>query len=357
MIFNVPAGLSASQSVWYFGVVYVLVGAFFYTAAAVAYNALTALVTDDPATRVSMGSIRFVCVMVVILLMSTLTTRLADAFGGGRGGWGAVALLYAALLLVLVLVSVFSVREMPSEAPPTRASTPFGEALGTVLTSRHFLLVLAIMLLGYVGMGIVGSVSIYFATYVLGDPGMLGALTIASLVPLTLTLPAVPRLAARVGMRRANILGLALMVAGNALAWFGQSSHPILFAGLAMAGVGGAPFFSTFPALIAEVADHLRLTTGKNVEGMTSVLSSVGVKVGMGLGGGSVGWMLGATGFDGLAADPAPATVTLIAMLFLLSPVVISLVRILLFRALTVEEENAALRLRAATSTSAADLL
>lgn len=112
MMFNVPAGLSADAKVWYFFAMYVLVGAFFYTAANIAYNALVALCTDDAKTRVSMGSIRFMCTIGAVLLLTNFTTRIADAFGGGQAGWTAVSAIYAIVIVVLLLVSYFSVHEL-----------------------------------------------------------------------------------------------------------------------------------------------------------------------------------------------------------------------------------------------------
>lgn len=226
------------------------------------------------------------------------------------------------------------------------AAPNFLTSLKLVLANKHFLLVLAIILLGYVGMGVSSGAGIYYATYIQGDPALLGPLTMAGLLPVAFVLPFMPQLMSRYGMRWVNIVGLLVICLGNVIAWFGQGSWMVLLAGLAIAGAGGAPFLGSFMAYVAEVADNILMKTGEKIEGMTFSVSSVGIKVGQGLGGAIVGWVLGAASFDGLAETQPDGALTAMAVMFIIAPIVASVIRILAFIPFTVEEENAQLRAR-----------
>ena len=355
MIFNVPAGLSETGKVVYFFVMYVLVGAFFYTAANIAYNALVALCTDDARTRVSMGSIRFVCTVIAVLFLTSAIVSIVGAFGGGQRGWTLVSLLYAAVLALLLLISFFSVKEMgvgetagamgaAPEAAPESKRPSFLQSLKIVLTNKHFLLVLGIILTCYIGVGAGNGAGIYYATYVLGDANVFGTLMIAATVPSAIALPFMAGIMAKYGMRMVNIVGCVLIVIGDLIAWFGQHSMPMLLIGLVIAGLGSAPFLGSFMAYVAAVGDNIELTTGAAIAGVTFSVSSVGIKVGQGLGGAIVGWALGATGFDGTAANQPDAAVSMMAILYILVPIAFALLRLIAFIPFTVEEENDAAR-------------
>lgn len=351
MIFNVPGGLSASGKIAYFFIVYVLVGAFFYTAANIAYNALVALCTDDARTRVSMGSIRFVCTVIAVLFLTSATVSIVAAFGGGQRGWTLVSLLYAAVLAILLLISFFSVKEMgggenaSAEGTAPEADRPgFVESLKIVLTNKHFLLVLGIILTCYIGVGASNGAGLYYATYVLGDANVFGTLMIAATVPSAIALPFMAGIMAKYGMRMVNIAGCVLIVIGDMIAWVGQQSLPVLLIGLIIAGLGSAPFLGSFMAYVAAVGDNIELTTGSAIAGVTFSVSSVGIKVGQGLGGAIVGWALGATGFDGTAANQPDAAVSMMAILYILVPIAFALLRLIAFIPFTVEEENEAAR-------------
>ena len=99
----------------YFFVVYTLLNSIFYTANNISYAALTALITKNPHERVQAGTYRFMFVMLAGIIIPSVTTGLVTGFGGGAAGWRNVALLYTAIMVVLNMVVVFSVREVADE--------------------------------------------------------------------------------------------------------------------------------------------------------------------------------------------------------------------------------------------------
>lgn len=186
LLFNVPAGFSENTKYVYIFIVYTLMGAVFYTMNNIAYSTLTALVTKNPKDRVQMGSYRFICAIISVLFMSSVTMGFVEKFGGGQQGWRTVSIIYSILCLVLLLIPVIAVKELPEEElRDSNNSAAAKEEVGLVrgflllLKNKYFIMILLIYLVQYLSGGITQGMGIYFATYQMGDPSLLGAISMA----------------------------------------------------------------------------------------------------------------------------------------------------------------------------------
>ena len=357
MLFNVPEGLSESARAGYFFVLYLLVGTFFYTAANIAYNAFVALTTTHEPTRVSMGSIRFICTILAILVINAITLPLVRHFGTGRAGWAAVGTLYGCVIVVLLLISCFAVKELRTwtkeearaEAARDKQQASLrtrgvGADLVTVLRNKYFLMILGITTLFYINLGLTGGAGVYYATYVLGNEEHLGVLTTALFAPMAVVLAVLPSLTNRFGVWRINVISTVIAIAGYLLAWFVRDSLTGVVIALVIAAVGNASFLGTFMAYVAAVGDNIRMTTGHDVQGLTFSASSIGIKIGQGVGAAAVGWLLGAAGFDANLANQSEAVLQVTAIAYLGLPIVLALARLALFLPFHVFEANDKLR-------------
>lgn len=350
MLFNVPSGLSVGAKNIYIFVFYVLVCAFFYTANNISYNALTSLVTDNPEDRVSMGSIRFMLTAVAGIIIGSFTTVLVSAFGSGQKGWTAVSILYAVIFLVSTMITVFSLKEMKQtdteEGKKEAESHKLGESVKILLTNRYFVLVFVIFLVMYIFTGATGSAGIYYATYLLGNANLYGLLSIAMMVPMFLSLIFAPALTKKLGMQKTGIAAGILFVAGSLVTCLGGTSVPVLMAGIVIRSLGMGPVSALLFTLVAEVSDNITLNKGVNIEGMTYSCSSIGIKVGTGLGTSMVGWLLAAGHYDGQAAVQAASALSMIKISYLVIPVIVGILLVICFFFMNVEKENRRLRER-----------
>lgn len=350
MLFNVPSGLSATGKNIYIFIFYVLTCAFFYTANNISYNALTSLVTDNPEDRVSMGSIRFMLTAVAGIIIGSFTTVLVSVFGSGQKGWTVVSILYAVIFLVCTMFTVFSLKEMKQtnteEAKKEAENHKLGESVKILLTNRYFLLVFFIFLVMYIFTGATGSAGIYYATYLLGNANLYGLLSIAMMIPMFLSLIFAPAITKKLGMQKMGITAGILFVAGSLVTCFGGTAVPVLMAGIVIRSLGMGPVSALLFTLVAEVSDNITLKKGVNIEGMTYSCSSIGIKVGTGLGTSMVGWLLAAGHYNGKAATQAASALTMIKVSYLVIPVVVGILLVMCFLFMNVESENRRLRER-----------
>ena len=181
-------------------------------------------------------------------------------------------------------------------------------------------------------------------TYVLGDKNLMGTFATALNIPMIIGLLLVPTIVAKLGgMYKINYRGYALATIARILvivaAYMG--SVPMMLAFTAIASLGMCPLQGDLNAVIASASDYTYLTTGKRIDGTMYSCTSLGVKIGGGLGTAISGWLLDAAGFieGGVAVQPDSVTSMLNVMYLWLPAIFCALVTFLLTK-LNVEKAN-----------------
>ena len=352
-IFVIPANLSpVSQYAWFF-IAYTLLNAGFYTANNIAYSALTALITRNNSERVQMGSIRFMFAFGTSLLIQTITVGLVAHFGGGAAAWRTVAILYAVVGVVSNTISVMSVKELPPEELEEESGEKAPEekytllqAFGLLISNKYYLMICA----SYILMQIYSAtlnMGIYFMTYVLHNENLLGVFSWAINIPMIVGLVFTPVLVAKFkGMYRLNILGYTIGTAGRAgVAVAGyMGSVPLMLFFTAVAAIGMSPLQGDMNALIATCSEYTYLTKGRRVDGTMYSCTSLGTKLGGGIGTAIAGWLLEASGYNGLADVQPESCVQMLHIMYLWLPMIFNLIITVILTRLNVEKANEKLK-------------
>lgn len=355
MLFMIPAGISSfAQYAWFF-IAYTLLNAVFYTANNIAYSALTALITKNDSERVQMGSVRFMFAFGTSLLIQTITAGAVDLLGGGAGGWKAIAIIYAVIGLVVNTISVLSVKELPEEE--LESGNPVNEEIqeekyglktaAKMLISNKYYIIICVM---YILMQIFTAtlnMGIFFMTYILGDKSLLGVFAWAINIPLIAGLLLTPFLVKKFnGMYKLNLSGYVLATVARGLVivagYMGNVPLMLLFSGIASLGM--SPLQGDLNALIAECSEYTFLTKGKRVDGTMYSCTSLGVKIGGGIGTALAGWLLDASGYIPNAAVQAASCINMLYFMYLWIPMIINLIITIFLSRLKVEHANALIR-------------
>lgn len=353
-IFFIPADMSAfTQYAWFF-ITYTLLNAVFYTANNIAYSALTALVTKNSGERVQMGSIRFMFAFGTSLLIQSVTVQAVAALGGGAAGWRWMAIIYAVIGLVTNTLSVLSVKELPEEelaesgdaAAAAEEKYTLADAAKLLCANRYYFMICVAYVLMQIYTATI-NMGIYYMTFVLGNENLLGVFSWAINIPLIIGLMLTPVLVERFhGMYRLNIGGYIIGTAGRALVIFAGYLHniPMMLVFSGVAALGMSPLQGDLNALITSYSKYTFLTKEKQMDGTMYSYTSLGVKIGGGLGTAMCGWLLEWSGYNGLAAIQTASCLNMLHVMYLWIPMVINLlITFLLFR-LNVESENQRLK-------------
>ena len=355
-IFCIPADLSpTAQYAWFF-IAYTLLNAGFYTANNIAYSALTALVTKNNHERVQMGSIRFMFAFGTSMLIQTITVGLVAKFGCGAAAWRTVAVIYAIVGVISNTLSVLSVKELsPEELAEGEAGKEekkeeekysLADAFRLLIRNKYYLMICAAYILMQIYSATL-NMGIYYMTYVLKNANLLGVFSWAINIPMIIGLLFTPALVAKWGgMYKLNLTGytigtlgrLGVMIAGY------LGSVPLMLACTAIAAIGMSPLQGDMNALIATCSEYTYLTSGKRVDGTMYSCTSLGTKLGGGIGTALAGWLLALSGYVGKAAEQSASTLNMLHIMYLWMPMIFNLLITLILTRLNVEQANEELR-------------
>ena len=349
-IFAIPTSWGKVAQYTFFLIFYVMLNAGFYTANNIAYSALTALVTKNENERVQLGSIRFVFAFTTSTIIQAITFGLVDYFGNDAAAWKIVALIYVMIGIISNTISVLSLKELPEEENNTKKETSapaekysLREAVGLLIKNKYYLLILGIYLLTQLYSAFTG-VGTFYMTYVLGDANLLGKFATALNIPMIIGLLLVPTVVAKLGgMYRINYSGYLVATVARFLVIVAayMDSIPMMLAFTAVASLGMCPLQGDLNAVIASASDYTYLTTGKRIDGTMYSCTSLGVKLGGGLGTAVSGWLLAASGYikGGAVAQP-DSVITMLNVMYLWLPAIFCALVTFLLIQLNVEKAN-----------------
>ena len=275
---------------------------------------------------------------------------LVERFGGGVRGWRTVALIFSLIALVVNTFSVLMVKEVPDLEDEKQVKENvieekigFLESFRLLFKNKYFLIVLVIYLINYIYSGITQGVGIYFMTYYMGNAALLGTFSLVSLIPVVIILSLTPVLVKKCGsMWKMNVISRIIsLILGIGFIVAAMNKNLVLMLVFAFfRNMAGGPLTGTLNAFVAETSDYTWRTQKKRIDGVIFSCSSVGVKVGGGLGSALLGLMLELGGFDGKAAVQTASAINMIFVLYAVVPVIFGAILLFFIWQLKVEQAN-----------------
>lgn len=349
LLFSIPDMGETAQYAYFF-VFYTCLNAIFYTANSIAYSTLSALITKNPSERVQIGSIRFMFAVATNIVMGFMVTDAVESFGGGAKGWRMVALICAVIGLVVNTISCLAVKEVPDEETEVEREAEKEEnKLGIVdtikilLANKYYIMILVLYIVYYTMSGITTGSGIYFTTYVLGDASLLGSFSMMKMFPVIIALAFTPMLVKKTGsMQKVNFWGYFInCVLSIFYMYFAiQKNVSMLLLFMFIKGIFAGTLSGTLNALIAEISGYTYRTKNVHMDGTMFSCSSLGVKVGGGIGTAAVGWLLDLGGFVGTAATQTEGAVNMIFHMYITLPLIFSVIITVILGMLKVEKAN-----------------
>lgn len=347
-IFAIPESLGqTAQYAWFF-IAYSLLNAVFYTANNIAYSALTALITKNSKERVEMGSYRFIFAFSTSLLIQSVTIKFVDVMGGGAAGWRTVAIIYAIIGLIVNTISALSVKELSEEElnedseQKTEEKYSLVEAAKLLFANKYYLMICGTYILQQIYQAML-NMGIYYMMYVLFNKNLFAVFSWAINIPLIIALIITPTLVAKwKGLYKLNFAGYTIGTIGRGLvivaAYMGSVPLMLVFTALAAFGMG--PWQGDMNAVIANCSEYTYLTKNKRVDGTMYSCTSLGVKLGGGLGTAITGWLLEFSKFDKSLTVQPDSCLNMLHIMYLWVPFFICLIITFIMSRMNVEKAN-----------------
>lgn len=351
-VFAVPMNLGNSAKYAWFFIAYTLLNGVFYTANNIAYSALTSLVTKNSKERVQMGSYRFIFAFSTSLLIQSITVGFVDRLGGDAGAWRTVAIIYAVVGLIVNTISGLSVKELPedelNEGEEKTEKEEYGlvQAFHLLIKNKYYLMICGTYILQQLYGAMIGA-GIYYMTWVLKNKNLFGQFAWAVNIPLIVALIFTPTLVGKwKGMYKLNLRGYILAVIGRAFVvvagYMGRIS--LMMAFTALAALGQGPWQGDMNAVIASCSEYTYLTQGKRVDGTMYSCTSLGVKLGGGIGTAVVGWLLEFSGYVGTNSVQPQSALDMMQFMYLWLPLIFDVLIMFVLSKMDVETANEKLK-------------
>lgn len=204
-------------------------------------------------------------------------------------------------------------------------------------------MILVLYIVYYVMSNITTGSGVYFTKYVLGNASLLGMFQMMKMFPVIIALIFTPMLVKKAkSMQKVNFWGYfincMLSIPFVYFAYVKNVKLMLLF--MFIKGIFAGTLTGTLNALIAEISGYTYRTKGVRMDGTMFSCSSLGIKIGGGIGTAAVGWLLDLGGYIGTATTQTDGAINMIFAMYIVIPVVFSVIITLILGFLNVEKAN-----------------
>lgn len=333
--FHVPMAWDAQAKAVYVFVTYTFTAAISYTIYNLAFSSILPLMSLDNNDRNKASTVGQLITNIGVMVMNIITPTLLGMWGGlkSQGAWGTLTTIYSVVCAVLIFSMGLFIKEKNesaqevTEAGGEKEKINVFETLKVVLTTRYTWLLLGLFACFYLCSGITG-IRVYFFRDVLGDFNMFALSSTLSSLAMMITMLFVPAAMKKIGKNKVVVGGIILyIVCYGLLGVVGRMNVYTAIACITVGQIGQAPIAAVIYTYIADLVDYIANLKGGKTEGYVSAVSmasSVGTKIGTGLGSAFVGWGLAFFGYNAMAEMQSAAVQSGITLITVGVPIAMS---------------------------------
>ena len=306
-LFYVPA-LSEAGLIIYALITYNCVAFFISTALMIPSQSLLSMITDDPKKQVVLNMLGMSVSTLFTVFGNWYILDAIEWMGSGAKGYWRFFTLVALFSTFMTILAFWGTRErvvQPETGKTEKVSIM--EILKLLKANKWFAVVTLFTAFAMLYPAFMG-INMYYMTWIMKNPALMGpymsVLYIALLITLVAGAPVVPR----IGKINAAFIGMFMQLVGNLLPLADTGNVSLLMFAAVLRGAGPALLLGISLSFMCDVVDYGEWKTGKRFEGIIFAGSSMGGKIGLGLGGVILTAMLAAGGYEGgAAAQPRSA--------------------------------------------------
>lgn len=328
--FNVPMFLSDTGKLIYIYITYTFTAAVSYTIFNLAFSSILPLMSTDEGDRVKASSVYNFIVIGGVTGISVVTPILLAKFGSvaDHGAWSKISIVYSILCLVGVLLMGLCIKEKEIAITETAVPKPmdYKKTLNIVFRSKYTWMLLAVFFTFYLYNGASTGIATYYCMYVAGDTElmMFGTSSICSLVAQILVFVFLTKMIKAAGRKRVVILGLLIAIVGSLMLLLNPGNIYWLIATGTLRSLGTSPIIAVMYIYVADITDSIaQKYNGYRPAEVVSMVSSIGTKLGTGIGSAMVGWSLALFALDPTTFEQSAFTINGLIQYMVWVPVVL----------------------------------
>lgn len=336
LMFTVPHAASGVQMT-YVLITNILISAVIYTAIAIPYGAIMAVRTESVEERGKMGIARtvfgYLIGMVIAVLLIPITNMLGPNGVADQAAWIKVSVGFAVLSGLSLLILYRSSKENVDvqKLQSVEKQDSFMDELKLLFKNKYWVIMLIVNLFVNISYGLSASGGTYYAKYILGNDNIVALLGAIGLIPTFLGFILVGPLTKKFGMAKTCLIGCVIGAVACVVRVFTPYSFWSCIVGGAFQTFAVMPIMCVSGAMVNNCVEYNEWKFDKRLLGMSNSASSFGAKVGSGIGGSLIGWLLAAAGYQAAAASQPGSVNTAIFTFAIYIPLAMFIIMAILF--------------------------
>ncbi len=319
LLFYVP-NFSANGKVIYAFIVYSVVNTVYLTAFQIPMQTLNVLITSDRNSRLSLNMFGQLLGTATFGIASFFVVKGIAFFGGGKQGY----FYFFGLLSILTAICIFATFLGVKERTNVQISDPnrkkekrlgFLQAIKVLFTNEYWIVSTFLQFFSWLVPSFM-AVTFYYVTWIMKKPTLsdsfMSIMMLAGLIMLIVCTPFVKKIGKSITAYSAMILQLV----GALITLINPAAVGLLLASAALRGAGSSVMLGTRLAFTSDAVEYGEWKSGKRTEGLIFSATSIGQRLGQGVGGALVTWILAYGGYIGGAVTQTASALSAINILF-----------------------------------------
>ena len=300
--------MSQGQALLYAYVTYAVMGTL-YSLVNIPYGSMAPAMTQQPQERARLATWRMYGANITMLMLSFVVAPQIKQFSTDTPKLQTSLFITVAIFVALGLaLYIWFLRNCKEQVYRAVETPSLAESFRTAKKNKPLLVLCISSLMFLTGMIGLGTLSAYYALYVLNDASFIIYNSVAQTAATFLIASQIPRIVAAIGKRNAyNILSVFTVAGGVLLAFLPTSVPLVSVVAFFLLGIGIGGVNTVMWALEADTVEYGEWKTGVRTEGTTYAVFSFTRKMGQALGGAVAGYGLAIVAFNSVAAKAGEA--------------------------------------------------
>ena len=316
-LFLVPANATLMVQTVYIFITYNLCTTVVYTGLNLPYSAMAPLMTNDDDDLAKLNLFRMSMSPISNLIVTAVSLPFINMLGGDQRAWIIVTAVYGVVAFGMLIWTFLGTKErFHTSAAAEAEELPFSQRLKATGKNKYFIIMFLTVICLSIYQNVNGTVSTYYAQYILGNAELMGLMQTFEKVPWILGIMFMAPLIRRFGKRNLVLFGAILCVGAQVLIMFNPSNLNLILFSAVLRGLGEAPINGLTFTMIADVINYGHWKTGIRVHALIFSTFTVGQKFGGGITGWAIGQLLEVSGFSGSVTE-IPSAVSMVQNLYI----------------------------------------
>ena len=304
LLFTVPASMGAFRYV-YALITSVFASAIVYTAIAVPYYTMMSYKTKSSEEKGKMGTWRAAVGYAIGVACGIGIIPITTALGDNQKAWIEFGLILGVLSALCLFITYKFSREIyhdEGEMAEKEAKVSIIAGVKMLLSNKYWIIVTLVGVAMNIVYGVALIAPLYYGLIILGDPGFYSTVNTVNIAPSVIGFLTVGLWIKKFGLTGTAKWASLIGVVGCIVRLIAPMNTIVFLAANCLIMYATIPLISVLPAMTLNTAEANMLKHGVRITGMTNASNSFVGKLGAGVGGSLIGWVLGAGGFDAFNA-------------------------------------------------------